>query len=193
MLFTVFNENTGLVSRYGQAPVSMVNDQAQDGEVAIVGEFLPDEWYWDGFQVQPMPSRPSPDHVWNPSTLAWEAPLATLKATKVVALRKEREKRIAGGFVWDGSTFDSDTEVSQPRLLGAFTTMIAGGWPSEGMAWRLQGNDWRVLSATDVASVWSALQGHVSGIFAKFQEKETEVNAMTDAADVLAYDVTVDW
>lgn len=193
MRFTVFNETTGEVKRTGDAPSDLIAIQAKEDEVAVIGEYLPNEWYWDGFQVQPMPTRPSPDHAWNPSTLAWEAPLATLKATKVIALRKERERRIAGGFVWDGSTFDSDTEVSQPRLLGAFTTVIAGGWPSEGLAWRLQDNSWRVLSAADVASVWTALQGHVASTFTTFQEKESEVNAMTDSADVLAYDVTVDW
>lgn len=193
MKFTVFNENTGEVIRYGDAPSDLIAIQAKDGEVAIVGEYLPHEWYWDGLAVQPMPTRPSPDHNWNPATLSWEAPLATLKASKVIALKKERERRIAGGFVWDGSTFDSDTEVSQPRLLGAFTTVLAGGWPSEGQAWRLQDNTWRVLSATDVGSIWSALQAHVSGTFATFATKESEVNAMTDAADVLAYDVTVGW
>lgn len=193
MRFTIFSEASGRVLRSGTCPVEMVALQAREAEVAIAGDWSADDYYLDAAGVQPLPPKPSPDHAWDIATLAWTAPLADLKARKLSELKRERDRRLEDGFTWDGSTFDSDSAVSQPRLLGAFSTAIAGGWPLEGQPWRLADNTWRTLSAADAIAVWGAFQAHMAGIFAAFQAKEAAVLAMTDEADVLAYDTAVGW
>lgn len=132
---------------------------------------------------------------WDPANEDWidERPIDTVRAELLVALRTKRDALLEGGFVWDGSPFDSDTAVSQPRILGLFTTAIAGGIPPEGYPWRLADNTWRVLSAADATAVWGAFQAHMAGLFGAFAVHEATVAAETDVAVLRAYDVEAGW
>lgn len=138
---------------------------------------------------------PGAGFVWNPTTQAWsdDRTIAAVRAGLIRRLRTKRDALLYGGLTWDGSTFDSDSEVSQPRLLGAFTTVIAGGWPAEGVAWRLKDNSWRVLSATDVQQLWGAFQTRMMTLFAAFATKEATVNAETDIDVLRNYDAEAGW
>lgn len=135
------------------------------------------------------------DHEWDEGAKRW-LPVLTLAGERralVTRLRTARDARINGGFVWDGSRFDSDAEVSQPRLLGLFTTALAGGIPPEGYPWRLADNGWRVLSAADAIAVWGAFQQHMAGLFAAFAAHEAAVLAETDIEVLRNYDTEAGW
>lgn len=143
-------------------------------------------------------AKRSPKHgnfVWSPSTGTWidNRTIGEVRSEVLEALKFARDSRINGGFAWDGSTFDSDTQVSQPRLLGLFTTAIAGGIPAEGYPWRLKDNSWRVLSAADAQGVWGAFQGWMASHFAAFAVHEETVLAETDIDALRIYDMEADW
>lgn len=140
-------------------------------------------------------NRPHGNFAWSPPTGTWidNRTLVEVRSAVLERLKITRDSRINGGFVWDGSTFDSDTQISQPRLLGLFTTATAGGIPAEGYPWRLKDNSWRVLSAADAQGVWGAFQGWMASHFAAFAAHEATVLAETDIDVLRSYDTEADW
>ena len=126
------------------------------------------------------PPAPADDDLrtwaWDAEAERWvEAPtLTALRLAKLAELKAARDAQQFGGFVWDGSPFDSD-ERSQSVLLGMFTTAALGGLPDT--PFRLQDNTWRVLSAADMVQVWGALQMLIAGAFAQFAALEAQVFA----------------
>lgn len=130
-------------------------------------------------------AAPAHPATWDNVTMCWvdTRTLGDIKAAKLAELQAARDAQQFGGFVWDGSTFDSD-ERSQSVLLGMFTTAALGSLPDT--PYRLQNNSWRVLTAADMVQVWGALQALVAGAFAQFAELEAAVADATTAAQVAA-------
>jgi len=123
------------------------------------------------------PPQPSPDHTWDWATHTWidERTLAQAQAQRVAILKDARDALLNGGFTWDGSTFDSDVAVSQPRLLGGAMDAARGAFPDT--PWRLADNEWRVLTAADMLAVWGAFTAHMRTCFETFGALEAQVNA----------------
>lgn len=134
-------------------------------------------------------------HRWDPAAEDWidERDIAGVRAGLLAEIKRYRDETLGAGFAWDGSVFDSDAAISQPRLLGLFTTAVAGGIPPEGYPWRLADNSWRVLSASDAIAVWSAFQAHMAACFAAFKVHETAILGETAIAALRVYDPTTDW
>lgn len=132
---------------------------------------------------------------WNPSIEQWvdERPIEDVRAAVMQSLKRKRDALIEGGFVWDGSPFDSDAAISQPRLLGLFTSAAMGLLPPQGQPWRLKNNAWRVLSAADAQGVWGAFQGHLSHLFAVFAAHEAVVLPTDDIDFLRNYDINWGW
>lgn len=132
---------------------------------------------------------------WDPITEGWidERPIERVRSDLLRHLKRERDRRIESGFTWDGSLFDSDAAISQPRLLGLFTSATAGGIPPEGYPWRLADNSWRVLSSVDAIAVWGAFQSHLAGHFAAFAAHETAALVATDVELLQNYDFQTGW
>lgn len=103
------------------------------------------------------------------------------RSSRVAAMRNARDARINSTFWWDGSEFDSD-QVSQTRLLGAVVAASAPGFSQVG--WRLANNTWRQLTASDLASVYGALQTHLRNAFSDFAQREAEINAATTVSAI---------
>lgn len=140
-------------------------------------------------------SFPGPGRTWAPRLGQWVDTrlLEDVRSELLARLKTKREALLESGFTWNGSTFDSDAAVSQPRLLGAFTTVLAGGWPAEGVAWRLKDNTWRVLSASDVQSLWAAFQFRMTALFDAFAAHEAAVKAATSISVLQTYNVDAGW
>ncbi len=194
MKFSIFDSN-GTLLRTGYAPDDEVNNQVMAGEILVTGESYPEGVYLDVVTstVLTIPPAPSIDHVWEHETKTWTVDIAKVRERVLWNLKRERDRRDSGGFVWDGDVFDSDIPRSQSRLLGAFSTAVAGYWPATGENWRLKNNEWRNLSATDVLGVWAAFQAHLSSVFNVFKNKEEEIGAITTVEELQAYDVTTGW
>jgi len=133
--------------------------------------------------------------VWNPAVEDWvdQRPLNSVRADKLRELKLIRDQLLEGGFVWDNSTFDSDIAVSQPRLLGLFTSAVNGLLPPGGQPWRLKDNSWRTLSAADAIAVWGAFQMRMAALFQAFGVHEATVNAETDINVLRSYDTHAGW
>ncbi len=117
--------------------------------------------------------------------LSWHDPrtLEQIRAGRLAALRDERDAVITGGFVCDGSRFDSDS-TSQQRLLGALVAAQAGAITE--VSWRLYDNSWRLLSGAEIAAVYQALTAHTQSAFTTFKALEAAVLAATTAEGVEA-------
>ncbi|MFA5567471.1 MAG: DUF4376 domain-containing protein [Trueperaceae bacterium] len=202
--FIVYDPASGEVLRSGTCHEDDLAMQAEPGLLAmehatatpnthrvVGGE--PVEYSPAGRERRAAP--PGQGFVWDAATENWidERSLIDVRADLLLRVRTERDARIEGGFVWDGSPFDSDAAISQPRLLGLFTTALAGGLPPEGYPWRLADNTWRVLSANDAVAVWAAFQAHMAGHFSVFAAHEQAILTEADAEVLREYDPTTLW
>jgi len=113
-----------------------------------------------------------------------------LRSAVMAALKAERDRRVFGGFTWDGSVFDSD-ETAQARILGCYVSSQPSP-ESFPIAWRLADNTWRDLSPADAGALFLALQQHLQSHFAAFAVHEAAITAASP--EVLAsYDITTGW
>lgn len=180
-------------STLGDAETSALADEAAEANThkVVDGVVVP---YTEAGKLRKL-APPGIGFRWDPSAENWidERVLEQMQGDLLAAVKRERDARIESGFEWDGSPFDSDAAISQPRLLGLFTTALAGGLPPEGYAWRLANNSWRVLSAADAAAVWGAFQAHMAAHFAAFAAHEAAVLAETDTEALQAYDTAAGW
>lgn len=87
------------------------------------------------------------------------------KLKKWLEIKLERNRREFGGFVWDGSTFDSDT-TSQSRIQGGvqLATIAQANNQPFSINWTLQDNSVRLLNTTEMIQVGMALAQHVQSI-----------------------------
>lgn len=146
-------------------------------------------------QIRKRGLRAQTGHRWDPLAEVWidERPIEEVRAGVLRALKQERDARINGGFTWDGSTFDSDTDISQPRILGLFTTHLAGAFPVAGQPWRLADNSWRIVFSEDMPGIWGALQAHLSTCFATFGAHEAAILSLTDFELLQNYNFQTGW
>lgn len=133
--------------------------------------------------------RPGWTTGWDNATMAWIDPrtLADHKAAKWEAIKAEREQREFGGFTWDGSTFDSDSQ-SQSRIMGAaqLATLAAMAQQVFFIDWTLAGNTVRTLSGTDMIGVGQALGVHVGTQHAIGRTLRAAIEFATTTAEVEA-------
>lgn len=109
--------------------------------------------------------------------------LSERRARLLDRAQAERDRRIFGGFTWDGSRFDSDAAVSQPRILGLKGDAIDpdSDFDPAGEPWRLADNTWRVLSRADAIAVYRAMRAHIRNHFGAFAVLEAQIHAASDA------------
>lgn len=174
---TVFDKATGRIVSSGtsQAP-ELYETQTQS---VLIGVSTPVHGaYVDGGSVVQMPEKPSPNHQFNYTTKQWEDPrtLADHKAEKWRNIKANRDAAEHGGFMWDGSVFDSDA-ISQQRIAGA--VQLAQMTPAFTTVWTLKDNSNRALSAQDMFAVGMALGAHV---FTQFLHGQVLRAQIDDAA-----------
>jgi hypothetical protein len=101
---------------------------------------------------------------WNFGTSSWvrHYTLQQLKDARWGLMKIARDQMEQGGFVWDGSTFDSDT-VSQSRIQGAsqLATLAALASQPFEVPWTLADNTVRVLTGAEMLSTGEAMGIHI--------------------------------
>lgn len=132
-----------------------------------------------------MPPKPSEDCKFNYTTKQWEDPrsLQDFKAAQWNQIKEARAKAEYSGFVWDGSTFDSDA-VSQNHITGAVT--LAAISSTFTLDWILADNSTRTLNQLEMLQVGAALGNHVAEQFSKGIAYRTAVDAATSKEEVEA-------
>lgn len=100
-----------------------------------------------------------------------------IKWARIKALRDAAEE---AGFVWDGSTFDSD-KTSQSRIQGAaqLATLAQMTGSPFSIDWTLADNTVRTLTAADMIAVGTAMGVHISTQHAIGRIKRQQIDAAT--------------
>jgi hypothetical protein len=109
--------------------------------------------------------------------------LAEIKATKWSEIKQARSQAEYGGFVWDGSTFDSDA-TSQGRITGAVT--LAQMSSTFEINWILADNTVRTLGQIEMLQVGGALGEYVATQFAIGAYLRGLIDGATTIAEVEA-------
>lgn len=102
-------------------------------------------------------------------------------------LKVNREQAEHGGFVWDGSTFDSDP-VSQSRIQGASqlaTLALINSQPFS-IDWTLADNTVRTLDAQAMIAVGTAMGQHINAQHAKGRMLRAQLDAAQTAEEITA-------
>jgi hypothetical protein len=177
-MFYYYHTPAGQVTFINQYPPS----EHPDPVISAMGfttseELHPYTHYVENGALVVMPAQPSPNHVFDYVAKQWYDPrtLDQLKAEKWAAIKAEREVREYAGFVWDGSTFDSD-QIAQARITGAVTLATLSS--SFATVWTLADNTTHALNAAAMIAVGVALGTHVQTQFAV----ATELRSLIDAA-----------
>jgi len=182
MKFTQIDKTTGRVINSG------TSDSLEE-LASLDTTIIPDEIYRGGYIVDGthyiQPSQPSAHHVFNWTTKQWEDPrtLQELKDAQWTLIKRSRSAAEYAGFMWDGSTFDSDA-VSQNRITGAVTlAQLSSAFTID---WTLATNQVRTLNQSEMLQVGAALGVHVQTQFAKGQSLRVQIDAATTQAEVEA-------
>lgn len=150
---------------------------------------------WDGEDHLFMDGRPEPAdwssvRVQDGELVELAPDVADLRSELLASAKAERDRRVFGGFVWDGSVFDSD-ETSQARILGCYVSSQAS--PSSfPRSWRLADNSWRCLLLTEAEPLFLALGRHLQSHFDAFGAHEASI-AAASVSELSDYDVTQGW
>lgn len=135
-----------------------------EGTEIVVGKSAPpgELYYYQDDEFHLIPPQPSPVHRFDYDIKEWVDPrtLDDFKADQWAVIKQARDQAEFGGFVWDGSRFDSDP-ISQSRIQGA-AQLAANAEPSWSIDWTLADNTVRTLSAADIVAVGMALGEHVN-------------------------------
>jgi len=110
-------------------------------------------------------------------------PLSKLKSDQWEMIKQARNDAEFGGFLWDGSRFDSDS-ASQQRIQGM--VQIANLDPSMLIDWTLADNSVRTLNAEQGVLLGIALAEHVNGQHVKARTLRIEIESATSAEQVAA-------
>jgi len=167
-----------------------------EGMGAYPGAVDPQRWRVDvasGDLVEWQPPAPADDELrtWSWDELAWRyvamPTLAAVKLERWAQIKVAREATEFGGFVWDGSTFDSDA-ISQSRIMGAVQLALLAMSAEQpfSIAWTLADNAVRTLEAAEVVAVGVALGTHVATQHATARALREQIYAASTPEDVEA-------
>jgi hypothetical protein len=183
------HDAAGRILKTGTAPDAMLAtlQQVEQGTVLVLEdheECVDTTHYVDAGTVVAMPVRPSNEHVFDYGAKAWIDPrtLVDLKGEKWAAIKADRATAEFGGFVWDGSSFDSDA-ISQSRIQGCVQLALLAATAGQAFEidWTLATNEVRTLSGADVVAVGQALGTHVANQHATARVLRLAIEAAEDA------------
>ncbi len=125
--------------------------------------------------------NPGPSYRWDTNSESWIPDIPKAKENKLQQLKATRDQKESGGFVWDGSVFDSDP-LSQLRIQGSVAlaqVAFASNTPFT-IEWTLKNNSIRSLSGQDMIQVGLSLANHIITIHQTYRDlKEQLSNATT--------------
>lgn len=116
-----------------------------------------------------------------------DSSLAAAKTRRWAFIKAARDQKEYGGFVWDGSTFDSDLQA-QTRIQGGvqLANMAAASNQPFGIDWTLADNSVRTLSGADMVAVGLALAQHVQTLHEVGRGLREQIDAATTVEQVNA-------
>lgn len=133
-----------------------------DGDVGGIG------WTWDGETL-------SPPHV--------DVDINALAAEKLARINDGKNTALDGGFVHDGTLYDSDAKA---RLAYLELSLKLGQDPTYSTPWKASAGQWVMMTAALFAALQPAYEAHIAGCFAWQRFREAAVAAAVAAGDAEA-------
>lgn len=192
--FVVYELASGEIVSHGACSVASLPAQAPDSAHAVlIGEGNGTTHYVrDGALVAYTPEQAASKAVaapgaWDNDTMAriYVMPLDVAKRIKWAEVKAARDAAEFGGFVWDGSTFDSDP-ASQSRIQGAAQLATLAQMAGEPFAidWTLADNTVRTLSGADMLAAGVAMGQHVQAAHEAARALREAIDAAADADEL---------
>ena len=126
-----------------------------------------------------------PSYCWDAVSESWVPDLEKAKSNKLQELKTTRDQKESGGFIWGSSVFDSDP-MSQIRIQGSVSLaqMAVNLEQPFSIAWTLQDNTTRTLSAAEMTQVGLSLANHVATIHETYRSLKNQINTATTIQDI---------
>lgn len=123
--------------------------------------------------------------VWDKTSESWVCDVEGAKLSRWANIKQQREAAENGGFVWDGSRFDS-TPISQSRIQGAVQLATLAKLTNQpfGIDWTLMDNSTRTLSGDDMIAVGQSLATHIDAQHVKARQLRERIEAATTPEQV---------
>ena len=188
--FTVYNSNTGQISRTGSCPADHVALQPQTGESVVAVSANPMTQYINVSTqaLETFPASPGQYYIWDWPTKTWILPanaLAQAQADQVKTVTATYSAAIQAPVSYMATTFQADAG-SQATLNKVLT--VANGTVPAGFYWVDAANN-------QVAMTFAQLQGLASAMWAQgwtaFQELQTKKAAIAAATTIAAVQAIV--
>ena len=145
-------------------------------------------------QIVSIPKKPDYFYEWDNALEAWidTRGISLLVQEKNLKINEERERRNHLPIDYDGNLFDADAEAQ--RNVSAWMTNVAAGQnPPTGFEWRGYDNTNHPADAAFVVGLGNAITLRGTYLYQRSWIKKAEVDALTTAEAVKAYDVTTGW
>lgn len=145
-------------------------------------------------EVVTIPKKPEEWFIWDNATEGWidPSPLAVLKKKKSDEITQMRERRNLSPISYQNVIFDADEEAQ--RNVSAWMTNIAAGQnPPTGFVWRAYDNTNHPADAEFVVGLGNAITLRGTRLYQRSWIKKAEIEALTTAEEVKAYDITTGW
>lgn len=190
MIHCAYYDSTGRVHQTMGVPDDVTPPELPGlTRIELADRFAAKDIYVKNGEVRSIPPEASEHKVFDLISESWIDPrtVGDLRDAKWGLVKQARDAAEYGGFVWDGSTFDSDM-VSQSRIQGAAqlaTLAQIGGQPFS-INWTLADNTVRTLSAADMIGVGNALGMHINTQHGKGRLLRTQLDAAVTLAEIEA-------
>ena len=111
---------------------------------------------------------------------------------KTDAINNYRDNVLNAGYTWNSHIYDSDLN-SRLNLTAAVAGLGIGMTLPDTFTWRTQDNQNIPMTQTDLSTFALSMLAWAETIYGVSWYHKTNVQALTTAADVIAYDITAGW
>lgn len=206
-----YDKNTGEIVNYGSMPydpeitVNMLKPDDENLDIIIAEstgsafQYVKDGVLTDYTELQRLAKQNKPKGLpatWSNETFTWtivdNRTLEQLKTAKKDQITQLRETKNLEPITYQNSLFDCD-ETAQRNIQAWTTNINAGTNPPEGFVWRDYNNVDHAANASFVLGLNAAVVARGTQLYQTSWTKKAEVDALTTAEQVNAYDVTTGW
>jgi len=185
--------------------VALPKAQAVSAKMSAMGLPVPDRWIEFGQQMSVLlDGNPDPTTLTVPmfpvlpypmlNEYGWSvlSDISSLKLVMKEGVEIERERLNRLPITYNDSQFDADA-VAQRNVSAWMTNIGAGQNPPTGFTWRGYDNVDHPADADFIVGLGNLITLRGSYLYQRSWIKKAEVDALTTAAAVKAYDVTTGW
>jgi hypothetical protein len=173
----------GRITAIQKGPVSAMEPPNNEYVEYSGDEEISFDWYIADGQPIKKPAQPSPSHLFNYATGAWEYDLSVAKNAKWDQVKSLRQAQEFSGFEWSGYALQCD-QASQMRIQSAVQAAIIDD--SLSMVWTLADNTTQTFTASELKQIGQALSNHVKECHDRGRILRAQIDAATTQEELEA-------